>query len=169
MHIKIDSLYEQQWPHPGMKSGHMLHLQYHQGPLGTVCLQQDSDHVCLWPGYHLHHITAKHDYSGVVKESTREWNGTLLSSMLRVGSVCMRVKDVHVYGIDLVNVILQGAFAHDTQAPSQASWCGRGHQLQLVVTFGVSPGKVNSACYIPQVVNPMLLVFLRQEGGVLFQ
>ena len=30
-------------------------------------------------------------------------------------------------------------------------------------------GKVNSVCYIAQVVNPMLLPFLRQEGHVLFQ
>ena len=41
--------------------------------------------------------------------------------------------------------------------------------LQLLVTFGVSPGKVNSACYIAQVVIPMLLAFLRQEGDVLLQ
>lgn len=54
-HVKIDALCEQRWPtehHPGTKSGHMLHLLCHQGPLGTVCLQQDYDHVCLWPGYH---------------------------------------------------------------------------------------------------------------------
>ena len=30
-------------------------------------------------------------------------------------------------------------------------------------------GKVNSACYIAQVVNPLLLPFIRQEGDVLFQ
>ena len=34
---------------------------------------------------------------------------------------------------------LQSAFAHDTQAPPQASWC-EGHQLQLAVTFVVSAG-----------------------------
>ena len=28
--------------------------------------------------------------------------------------------------------------------------------------------KINSACYIAQVVNPVLLLFLRQEGDVLF-
>ena len=62
-HVKFDALCEQQRPpeqHPGKKSVHMLHLLYHQGPLGTVCLQQDSDHVCFWPGYYLHHDTAKH-------------------------------------------------------------------------------------------------------------
>ena len=30
-------------------------------------------------------------------------------------------------------------------------------------------GKVNSARYIAQVVNPVLLPFIRQEGDVLFQ
>ena len=48
-----------------------------QGPFGTVFLQKNSDHVCLWLGYHLHHNTAKHGYSGVVKESPGEWNGFL--------------------------------------------------------------------------------------------
>ena len=133
---------------PVKKSRHMLHLLCHQGPLGTVCLQQNSDHVCLWPGYHIHHDghqwpemlthpktsnihtyllhdTAKHGYFGVEKESTGEWNGTLLSSVMRVDSVCMWVIDVHMYGIDLVRVIFQSAFAHDTQATPQASWCGR--------------------------------------------
>ena len=75
-----------------------LHLLYHQGPLGTVCLQQDSDHVCLWPAYHLHQEIAKHSYSGAVKKSTGEWKDALLSSVMRVGSICMRVMDIHVWG-----------------------------------------------------------------------
>ena len=93
--------------------------------LGTVSLQQHSDHMCLGPGYHLHHDTAKHSYSGVVKESTVEWNGGLLSLVMRVGSVCMRVMDVHVSGVQLASVIFRSAFAHD-------------HQLKLAVTFGIS-------------------------------
>ena len=92
----------------------------------------------LWPGYHLYH-TAKHCYSAIVNESTGEWKGALLSSVMRVGSVCMRVMDVHVYGVDLVSVIFRSAFAHDTQAAPRASCCG-GHQLQLAVTLGVSAG-----------------------------
>ena len=79
--VKIDALCEQRWPpkqHPGTKSGHMLHLLCHQGPLGTVCLEQNSDHEFLWPGYHLHHDTTKHDNSGVVNKSTGEWNCALL-------------------------------------------------------------------------------------------
>ena len=97
----------------------MLHLLCHQEPLGTVCLQQDSDHVCLWPDYHLHHDTAEHSYSGVMKEFTGEWNGALLSSvmLMRIGSVYIRVMDIHMCGIDLMSVIFQSAFAHDTQAP----------------------------------------------------
>ena len=55
--VKIDTLCEQWWPpeqHPGKKFGHMLHLLCHQAPLETICLQQDSDHMCLWADYHLH-------------------------------------------------------------------------------------------------------------------
>ena len=69
MHVTIDALWKRGWPpeqHPEKISGHVLHLLCHQGPLGTVCLQQDSDHVCLWPGYHLCHNTAKHGYSDVM-------------------------------------------------------------------------------------------------------
>ena len=98
---------EQHW---GKKFRSLLHLLCHQGPIGTICLQQDSDHVCLWPGYHLHHHTTKHGYSGIMKE----WNGSLLSSMMRIGSVFMQVMDVHVYGIDLVSDIFWSAFTHNT-------------------------------------------------------
>ena len=65
-----------------------------KGPLGTVCLQQDSDHLCLWPGYHLHQDTAKHGYLDVVKVSSGEWSGALLSSGMRVGPVYVRLMDV---------------------------------------------------------------------------
>ena len=47
IHVKIDALCEQQWLHPGKKSGHMLQLPFHQAPLRTVCLQEDSSHVPL--------------------------------------------------------------------------------------------------------------------------
>ena len=80
--------------------------------------------MCLWPGYHLNFDTAKHGHSGVVKKSTGEWNGTLLFLVMRVGSVYMQVMDIHVYGIDLASIIFRSAFAHNTQAPPQASWCG---------------------------------------------
>ena len=109
-----------------------------------------------------HHDTAKHGYSGAMKESTGEWNGVLLSSVMRVGSVCMRVMDVHMYGLDLVSVIFWSAFAHNPQVPSQAiSYNSQSHLVFL-------QGKVNCACYIAQVVNPVLLPFLRQEDDVLF-
>ena len=78
--------------------------------------------MCLWSGYHLHQDNDKHGDSGVVKESTGEWSGTLLSSVMIIGSVSMRVMDVHMYGVNLVSVIFRSAFAHDTQAPPQASW-----------------------------------------------
>ena len=129
-HVKFDVLCGQRWSpeqQPGMKSGHMLHLLCHEGSLGTVCLQLNSDHVCLWPSYHLHHDTAKHGYSGVMEESTGELDGALLSSVMTVGSIqfylgiCMRVIDVCVYGVDLVSVIFRSAFTHDLQGPLQMS------------------------------------------------
>ena len=128
-HVEIDALCKQWWlpeQHPGKKSEHMFYLLCLQGLLRTVCLQLDSDHVCIWPGYYLHHDAAKNGYSGVVKDSTGEWNGALLSSEMRVGSVCMRMMDVHVYGVDLVSVIFRSALAHDSQAPLQDSW-SEGH------------------------------------------
>ena len=94
-----------------------------------------------------------------MKESTGEWNGTLLSLVMRVGSVCMRVMDVHMYGIDLVSIIFQSAFAHDIQSPTQASWCGGPSFTTLCLC---------STCKIAQVVNHVLLPFLQYEGDVLF-
>ena len=47
------------------------------------------------PLYHLHHDTAKQGYSGVMKESTGERNGTLLSSVMRIDSVYMLVTNIH--------------------------------------------------------------------------
>ena len=123
--------------------------------------------MCIWRGFHLHDNTAKHGYSGVVKESTGEWNGALLSSVMRVGSVCMRVMHVHVYGVDLVIVIFQGIFAHDTQAHLRLHGVGAIHynsRSHLVFL----QGKVNSARYIAQVVNPVPLSFLRLEDNVIF-
>ena len=73
--------------------------------------------VCFWQGYHLHHNTAKYGYSGVMKESTGAWNGTLLSSLKRVGSVFMRVMDMYMYSINLVSIIFQSAFSYDAQVP----------------------------------------------------
>ena len=79
----------------------------------------------------------------------------------------MQGMDVHMYSIDLVSVIFQSAFAH-MQASLQASWCGGpSYNLQSHLVF--LQGKVNSSYYISQVVNPVLLPFLRQEGDVLFQ
>ena len=54
--------------------------------------------------------TAKHDYSGVVKESAGEWNGALLSSVMSVGSVCTRVMDLQVYGVELLSAIFRRIF-----------------------------------------------------------
>ena len=70
------------------------------------------------------HDTAKQGYSCVVKETTREWNVALLSLVMRVGSACMRLMDVLLYGVDMVSIIFWSAFAHVTQTPPQASWCG---------------------------------------------
>ena len=39
------------------------------------------------------HRQARLLYSGLVKESTRKWNGAMLFSVMRVGFVCMRVMD----------------------------------------------------------------------------
>ena len=87
--------------------------------------------MCLWPGYHLHHNTAKCGYSGVVRESTGEWNGAVLSSVMRVCSVCMQVSVQRRPGERL----LRSTFTHDTQTHLRLHVVGS-HELQLVHTFG---------------------------------
>ena len=75
--------------------------------------------------------------------------------------------DIYVYGVDLVSVIFWTVFAHDKQAPPQASWCG-GISYNSRSHLVILQGEINSARYIAQ-VNPVLLSFLLQEGYLLFQ
>ena len=49
-----------------------------------------------------------------------EWRSVILSDESRF---CLYASDGSTH-IDLVSVIFRSAFAHDTQAPPQASWCG---------------------------------------------
>ena len=51
-----------------------------------------------------------------------EWRSVVVSD--ESSFVCVRVINVHVYGVGLVSVIFRSVFAHDTQAPLQVSWCG---------------------------------------------
>ena len=140
----------------------MLHLLYHQGPLGTICLQQDSNHVCLWSGYHLHHDTTKHGYCGVMKESTGEWNGALLPSVMRIGSVYIWAMDIHMYGEDLVSVIFCSAFAHYTHALPQLHGVeATSYNLQSHLVF--LQGKVTVPATLYKFGNPVLLSFFDRK------
>ena len=93
-----------------------------------------------------------------MKDSTGGWNDALFSSVMIV-SFCMRVMELHVYVV-VVITIFRIAFAQDTQAPSQASWCGGviNYNSQSHLVF--LQGEVNSVHYIAQVVNTVLLPFL---------
>ena len=120
--------------------------------------------MCLWSGYQLHHNTAKHGCSGVVKESIGEWNETLLSSAMEFASdghtpvrrrhgehhlpECIRPRHI---GPNSGFMVWEGGISYISRS-------------DLVFL----QGKVNSVRYIAQVVNPMLLPFLRQEDDVLF-
>ena len=46
--------------------------------------------------------------------------------MMRVFSVCMRVMDIHMYGVDLASIIFQSAFAYNTQAHLRLHGLGEG-------------------------------------------
>ena len=127
---QVRHILEQWYPpeqHPRKKSGHMSHLLSSRTIANRLLAAGFRSRVPL-----ARLPLTKHGYSGVAKVSTGEWNGALLSSVMRVGSVCMRVMDVHVNVVDLVSVNFRSVFANDTQAPLQASWCGD-HQLQLAV------------------------------------
>ena len=91
------------------------------------------------------------------QQSTGGRNGTLLSSVMGVGSICVRVMDVHAYRVDLVSVIFRSAFAHDTQILPQVSWCRGVISYNFRSHLLFPQGKVNSTHYIAQIVNPVLL------------
>ena len=71
-------------------------------------------------------------------------------------------------GADLVSIIFLSSFVHDIHphlrlhGVGAISYNSRSH-LQFLL------GKVNTARYIVQVLNPVLLPFLRKEGDMLFQ
>ena len=56
---------------------------------------------------------------------------------------------------------------HTDPTPGFMVWGAISYDSRSYLVF--LQGKVNSARYIAQVVNPVLLSFLRQEGDVLFQ
>ena len=110
MHVKIDTLFKQWWlPKQHPAAGRML-----AAGLRSCASDQASTYTTTHPS----------------KATLVSWQNRLKSGM----ALCclqwweqvlsMRVMDVDVYGVDLVSVSLRSAFAHDIQAPPQASWCG---------------------------------------------
>ena len=87
---------------------------------------------------------------------------------LRIGSVCVRLMDVHMYGVDRMSIVFGSAFSHDTQPHLRLHGVGAisynsGSHLMFL------QGKVNNPRYIAQVVNPKLLPFIWQVGDVHLQ
>ena len=79
---------------------------------------------------------------------------------MRVGSVCVRVITVHVYGLEPGERRLPECIRPRHTGPTSGlvvwwaiSYNSRSHLVFL-------QGKVNNACYIAQVVNPVVLPFL---------
>ena len=115
--------------------------------MGTVCLRHDS--VC--PGYHLHHDTIKHSYSGVVSDERRfclyESDGrTRVRLRRRRGErhlpECIRPRHTD----PTAGFMMWGAISCNSRS-------------YLVFLQGKSK----------QVVNPVLLPFLRQEDVLFLQ
>ena len=100
MHVKIDALCEQQW-RPNSIQGR------NPGTCCTCCVSKDHWELSACSRILITCVsgqattyandTSKYGYSDAVKESTEEWNDPLLSSVMRVGSVCKRVLYTHVH------------------------------------------------------------------------
>ena len=120
--------------------------------------------MCLWPGCNLYHDTAKRGYSGVVKESTGEWNGALLSSVMRVGSVCM-------YASDGRTRVWRRPGEHHLPECIRQQHTGpiSGFMLWGNISFNswshlvFLQDEVNSFCYIEQVVNLVFCHFFDRK------
>ena len=71
----------------------------------------------------------------------------------------MRVMDVHVYGVDLVSIILRTHSPHDTD-PNSGLMVWRGEAISYSRSHLVFlQGKVHSARYITQVLLPFHVIF----------
>ena len=95
---------------------------------------------CLWPGYY---TTTNHSYSGVIKESTVEWCSVDSNDESRF---CMYASSGHTRVWHRSgDRYLPEWHSLTTHRPHLRLHGVGGHQLQLMVTFGVFlQGKVNS-------------------------
>ena len=100
---------------------------------GTCCT------CCVTKDYRELSASSRNQITCASGRARVDWNGALFSSVMTVGSVCMRVMDIHVYCIDLLSIIFRSAFVHDTQSLLRLHSVG-GHQSQLMVISGVSAG-----------------------------
>ena len=90
MHVKIEALCEKLLEqHPGKKSGAHVAPDVSPRSIGNHLFEAGLRSYVPLARLSFTHDTAKHGYSGVMKMLTGEWNGALLSSVMRVDSVCM--------------------------------------------------------------------------------
>ena len=102
IYVKIDALCEQEWPpeqQPGKKSGprctcYVIKVHWKTSACSRTQIMYASGQATTYT------MTPLSMATGIVEESTGEWNFALFSSVFRVGSVCMRVMDLYMNGID---------------------------------------------------------------------
>ena len=130
IHIKIYAFCEQWWQpkqHLGKKSRHMLHLLCQQGPLGTVLAAGHRScmplaRLPLTPLWCLERIDRR-----------MEWRFIVFTDESRF---CLYASDGHT----CVRVDLECMHSPMTHRPHVRLHSVGVHQLQLLVTFGVSAG-----------------------------
>ena len=132
--------------------------------LNFLKFEQDSDHMCMWPGYHL--LQAQILWCRERVDWRVVWCSLVLSDESRF---CLYASDRHicVWRRSGKRHLLECIHPWHTGPTS-------GFMVWRAISYNSQPhlvfleGKVNSAHYIAQVVNPVLLPYLRQEGDVLF-
>ena len=122
---------------------HMLHLLSSR-IIGNRLLAAELDHVCLWPGFHLHHDTVKHGYSGILEKSTGEWNGALLSSVTRVGCLPVALPFPFIVRFTIMVIVLKDTASCRVAkriAPSLSLLKGPSLKIRKSTTFTQRFGK----------------------------
>ena len=139
-HIKIDALCEKLWPPNSILARNTGKCYPAASPrtIGNRLLAAGLRSRLPLPWLPLTPRHVKFCYSGFVKESTEEWNGSLLSSVMRVilseWEWWTYMCTAHTWWVSSSEVHSSTTHRFHLRL---IVWC---HQLQLAVTFGVSPG-----------------------------
>ncbi|KAJ8887412.1 hypothetical protein PR048_013627 [Dryococelus australis] len=132
-----------------------------QGPTPTICWTLSYDQGCRSPGFLSHLITLQPASDDVANGATEGMNGAELCLVMGADSSLAPVTVVCECGVD------QKSGNNQRPTPGIMVWEAIDYNDSNPVVF--VEGTLNSEHYIPSIIQPILLPFLKCQGDVIFQ